>query len=233
MQIQSEFTPNNSSVNSFIDFISSLNFSDIYDKEVISPNSKIIEVGNMQYKVRQETDSSSLFESNQKKESTTSKADIDVDNDQINQLEDAVPFVHVNIAPVSSEAFLAQLPTNLYSFIKELVSVVKLHNAKDNSIEYAFKFKQLNLEVMIKKVDELLKIVIKVGDEGLKKDLTKDRQDLLASILQSKIETDQIDVEFVFDDFQNNKENSDSKKDEDSSNNNNQQLEDVAIEEES
>ena len=182
MQIQSEFTPNNSSVNSFIEFISSLKFSDIYDKEVSSPNSKIIEVGNMKYKVKQDTDATSLFESNQKKETISKKQDIEPEKDQINQFEDTVPFVHVNIAPVSSEAFLAQLPTNLYSFIKELVTVVKLHNAKDNSIEYAFKFKQLNLEVMIKKVDDLLKIVIKVGDEALKKDLTKDRQDLMASI---------------------------------------------------
>ena len=230
MQIQSEFTPNNSSVNSFIEFISSLKFSDIYDKEVSSPNSKIIEVGNMKYKVKQETDATSLFESNQKKESLSKKQDIEPEKDQINQFEDTVPFVHVNIAPVSSEAFLAQLPTNLYSFIKELVTVVKLHNAKDNSIEYAFKFKQLNLEVMIKKVDDLLKIVIKVGDEALKKDLTKDRQDLMASILQSKIETDQIDVEFVFDDYQ---EKSNSQNNDESTDQKNQQQEDIIIEEDS
>tara|TARA_Y200000002_G_C22618875_1_gene637253 strand:- start:179 stop:871 length:693 start_codon:yes stop_codon:yes gene_type:complete len=230
MQIQSEFTPNNSSVNSFIEFISSLKFSDIYDKEVSSPNSKIIEVGNMKYKVKQDTDATSLFESNQKKEPISKKHDIEPEKDQINQFEDTVPFVHVNIAPVSSEAFLAQLPTNLYSFIKELVTVVKLHNAKDNSIEYAFKFKQLNLEVMIKKVDDLLKIVIKVGDEALKKELTKDRQDLMASILQSKIETDQIDVEFVFDDYQ---QKSNSQNNEESNDQNNQQQEDIIIEEDS
>lgn len=232
MEIKSEFASNNSPVNSFIDFISSLKFSDIYDNEVSSSKSKIIEVGNMKYQVRQESDSSSLFESNQKKDVSQKTGDSNQERESASQLEDAVPFVHVNISPISSESFLSQLPTNLSSFIKELVSVVKLHNAKDNSIEYAFKFKQLNLEVMIKKVNDLLKIVINVGDEALKKEFTKDRQDLMASILQSKIDADQIDVEFVFDDYDSNQDQSKSQSGEDSNSQTNHDIDDASNEEE-
>ena len=199
MDIQGDFKVTNSPVNSFIDFISSLDFSDVYDQEIKSPSTKIIEVGDMMYKVKQDTESTSLFESNQSKQESTANLDSDTQLDSPLKNEEVIPFVHVNVAPVSSDAFLAQLPTHLYSFIRELVSVVKLHNAHDNSIEYAFKFKQLNLEVMIKKHEELLKIVIFVGDDALKSEFTKDRQELMVSILQSKLDTDQLDVEFVFD----------------------------------
>jgi len=163
----------------------------------------------MQYKVIQESDSTSLFESNSQEKESLNK-DINSDSENKGLLSEPVPFLQVNITPISSDAFLAQLPTNLYSFIKELVTVVKLHNVKENSIEYAFKFKQLNLEVMLKKVNDLLKIVIKVGDNSLKNELTKDRQELMISILQTKLETDQIDVEFEFDTFSEEKDNQNS-----------------------
>ena len=215
MELQGDFAAKNSPVNSFIDFISSLKFSDIYDQEVKSPTSKIIEVGNMRYQVKQDSEGSSLFESNQRKENNVKSNQLDKEKDINSNNEEAPAFLHVNITPLSADAFMAQLPVNLYSFVKELVSVVKLHNVKENSIEYAFKFRELNLQVMIKKHEDILKILIFVGDETLKKEFTKDRQDVMLSILQSKLDTEQIDVEFVFDftqmsDEKNNSEDNDS-----------------------
>ena len=221
MELQGDFAAKNSPVNSFIDFISSLKFSDIYDQEVKSPSAKIIEVGNMRYQVRQDNDPSSLFEANQKPENNNTKKNLEIEKDADMTKEDLPAFVHVNITPLSADAFMAQLPVNLYSFVKELVSVVKLHNVKENSIEYAFKFRELNLKVMIKKHEDILKILIVVGDETLKKEFTKDRQDVMVSILQSKLDTDQLDVEFVFDFEDFSKEQDSSNKDQEGSSNQN------------
>ena len=60
---------------------------------------------------------------------------------------------------------------------------------------------------MFSKNENGLKIVVAVNDKDLQNDLTKERQDLMSSILQKRLDTDQIELEFEFASFDKKKDN--------------------------
>ena len=78
-------------------------------------------------------------------------------------------FLNVQLAPVQPDLFLSQLPVHLSRFIKESAEIIKQYNQSLNTMDYTFKFKNLDLNIVLSKSDESLKILIQVGNEDLKK----------------------------------------------------------------
>ena len=213
MFIHNEYSQPSNASTSFIDFISSLNFSTVYQDELNNSQSKIFKVGDMKYKVESPSSDVELFESSMEKKNDSLNPNVESPQDFNTEKLDGPPFFQLNVTPIQADAFIAQLPVHLYSFIKELVTIVKTYNQHTQNIDYNFKFRQLNLEVIFKQSEDMLKIIIKVGDDKLQQDLSKERQDVMKHILNHKLEMDNIELEFDFISDPTNKDSKDGQSD--------------------
>jgi hypothetical protein len=185
---------------SFIDFISNLNFLNTYKKASSESNSKIIKVGEMTYKVIEEaqtTDEENMITQNEFKRSDN-KNEKTEDSQQDGSNEYITPILQVQIIPIQADHFLAQLPVHLSRFIKDLVSIVKQYNIQSRTMDYHFKFNDLNMSVICSKKEDALTIVIQVGDEALQKELNKKHQDHMISYLKTELDSEKVDVKFEF-----------------------------------
>ena len=187
-------------VESFIDFVANLKFNDVLKQEAYSDSAAIIKVGDMTYRVLDSDESADSTNA----DTVNNDQDVslkvgDGDGGAVDLTQDYVPpLLHLHIVPIQPDVFLAQLPHHLSSFIQELVSIVKQYNVKTNLNEYHFQFKRLNLDIMLSKQDELLKIVIQVGDKSLQQELNSERQKSMIQFLSNKLDSTNIDVEFDF-----------------------------------
>ena len=200
MHILNNSSSEASPVESFIDFVSNLKFNDVLQKESVLDSAAIIKVGDMTYRVMESEDFSELTPQNDYNQSGDTFSDKKEGGSYAEDLStDYVPpLLHLHIVPVQPDVFLAQLPHHLSSFIQELVSIVKQYNVKTNLNEFHFQFKRLNLDIMLSKQDELLKIVIQVGDKSLQQELNSERQKSMVQFLSNKLDSANIDVEFDF-----------------------------------
>ena len=200
MHILNNSSSEASPVESFIDFVSNLKFNDVLQKESVLDSAAIIKVGDMTYRVMESEDLSETVSQNDYNHSGDTFSDKKEGGSYAEDLStDYVPpLLHLHIVPVQPDVFLAQLPHHLSSFIQELVSIVKQYNVKTNLNEFHFQFKRLNLDIMLSKQDELLKIVIQVGDKSLQQELNSERQKSMVQFLSNKLDSTNIDVEFDF-----------------------------------
>ena len=200
MHILNNSSSEASPVESFIDFVSNLKFNDVLQQESVLDSAAIIKVGDMTYRVMESEDLSETIPQNDYNHSSDTFSDKKEGGSYVEDLStDYVPpLLHLHIVPVQPDVFLAQLPHHLSSFIQELVSIVKQYNVKTNFNEFHFQFKRLNLDIMLSKQDELLKIVIQVGDKSLQQELNSERQKSMIQFLSNKLDSTNIDVEFDF-----------------------------------
>ena len=199
-----------SSTSSFLANLTSLNdnFSNYIESETKKSSARIIKLDNMKYRVEEgdQVFSQNSSDSEDNRGSISSEP-LDT-NSNIQEKPDAItPFLNFQIAPLDVQPFLTQLPHNLTSFIKEMVVIIKQYNAAVKSYDYQFQFQKLDLTVLFSKNENGLKIVVAVNDKDLQNDLTKERQDLMSSILQKRLDTDQIELEFEFASFDKKKDN--------------------------
>ena len=188
----------NISSQSFIEFISNLQFDSVYENESKQNDATIIHLGDMTYRMMDSNEDSNVSQTNRINDED-SKLNVD---SQITSDDPADSFVsswvQLHVVPVQPDIFLAQLPQHLSSFIQEVVTIVKQYNVKTQLYDYHFQFKRLNLDILFKKQDDVLKIVIQVGDKALQDELNSDRQKSMIQFLQTKLDTIDIDVEFDF-----------------------------------
>ena len=188
----------NISSQSFIEFISNLQFDSVYENESKQNDATIIHLGDMTYRMMNSSEDSNVSQTNILNDED-SKLNVD---SQITPDDPADSFVsswvQLHVVPVQPDVFLAQLPQHLSSFIQEVVTIVKQYNVKTQLYDYHFQFKRLNLDILFKKHDDVLKIVIQVGDKVLQDELNSDRQKSMIQFLQTKLDTIDIDVEFDF-----------------------------------
>jgi len=188
----------NISSQSFIEFISNLQFDSVYENESKQNDATIIHLGDMTYRMMNSSEDSNVSQTNILNDED-SKLNVD---SQITSDDPADSFVsswvQLHVVPVQPDIFLAQLPQHLSSFIQEVVTIVKQYNVKTQLYDYHFQFKRLNLDILFKKHDDVLKIVIQVGDKVLQDELNSDRQKSMIQFLQTKLDTIDIDVEFDF-----------------------------------
>jgi hypothetical protein len=188
----------NISSQSFIEFISNLQFDSVYENESKQNDATIIHLGDMTYRMMDSNEDSNVSQTNRINDED-SKLNVD---SQITSDDPADSFVsswvQLHVVPVQPDIFLAQLPQHLSSFIQEVVTIVKQYNVKTQLYDYHFQFKRLNLDILFKKHDDVLKIVIQVGDKVLQDELNSDRQKSMIQFLQTKLDTIDIDVEFDF-----------------------------------
>jgi len=188
----------NISSQSFIEFISNLQFDSVYENESKQNDATIIHLGDMTYRMMDSNEDSNVSQTNRINDED-SKLNVD---SQITADDPADSFVsswvQLHVVPVQPDIFLAQLPQHLSSFIQEVVTIVKQYNVKTQLYDYHFQFKRLNLDILFKKHDDVLKIVIQVGDKVLQDELNSDRQKSMIQFLQTKLDTIDIDVEFDF-----------------------------------
>jgi len=188
----------NISSQSFIEFISNLQFDSVYENESKQNDATIIHLGDMTYRMMDSNEDSNVSQTNRINDED-SKLNVD---SQITSDDPADSFVsswvQLHVVPVQPDIFLAQLPQHLSSFIQEVVTIVKQYNVKTQLNDYHFQFKRLNLDILFKKHDDVLKIVIQVGDKVLQDELNSDRQKSMIQFLQTKLDTIDIDVEFDF-----------------------------------
>ena len=185
---------------SFINFISNLNFSNAYEEAVIDQHPKIIKVGEMSYKVLEEDrNETSYFTKSDKDQRNKSESDASKQELSVDEPRDYVtPILQLQIVPIQADHFLAQLPVHLSHFIKDLVSIVKQYNIQSSTMDYHFKFKNLEMNVICSKKDEALKIIIQVGDKELQNELNKKYQDHMVSYLKKELDNENLAVEFEF-----------------------------------
>ena len=207
MQLPSDINSisSESSVTSFIDFISDLNFSDFLDKEKKSPSAKFIQVGEATYKIDSEFSESihrSNFEDTSFSKKTTKEGSGDGLSDGIKDIsttEINVPnFLQLQLVPVKPHEFISQLPQHLSSFINELAQIIKTYRYDTQSIDYRFHFKQLNLDIVLSKQEDMLSVRLFIADTALQKDFDQDTQKHMLKFLQDKLDTNDIDLFFDF-----------------------------------
>ena len=202
MQIPSEFSSSLSDpASSFVDFMSTMEFSSVLTQENAKSQSHILKMGELSYQVTEDVPSVDSFMD----DGTNTQEDYRGDAKELSSgdaliKELGMPFVGVQVTPMPLEPFLAQLPVHLSSFIQETVQIVKAYNAKSERMDVLFRFKNLGLQVQLSQRDDGLKIVIQVGDKELRSEFNKERQELMVVYLQSKldVEADQLDVQFDF-----------------------------------
>ena len=174
-------------------------FSDVIESEKKQSTAKIIKVEDLTYKV--EADSDPLTKKVEDKPVQKNDSVVNKDED-IKQQDDnneiVVPLFQLQIIPLDTKPFISQLPHNLTSFIKEMVVIFKTYNESIKAYDYNFQFKNLNLDVLFSQLDNGVKIVVSISDKELQKDLTKDRQELMASYLKKELDLEQIELEFEF-----------------------------------
>lgn len=197
MNIPGSFESKNSS-QSFIEFISNLQFDTVYKKESTQNDATIIHLGDMTYRMMDSSEDGNVSRTNILNDDD-SKLNLDSQLTPDDPTDSFVSsWVQLHVVPVQPDVFLTQLPQHLSSFIQEVVTIVKQYNVKTQLNDYHFKFKRLNLDILFKKQDDVLKIVIHVGDNALQDELNSDRQKSMIQFLQTKLDTIDIDVEFDF-----------------------------------
>lgn len=215
--------------NSFLSALESskLNFDDVISSEKNNQSARIIKVENMRYRVENDSGLTKILEQSDPAHQTNPDSQEIQLNDTLQQdLPDFVSsFLQFQIVPLDSQPFITQLPHHLTSFIKEMVTIVKEYNLKINSYDYNFKFSNLNLSVLFSKHDDVLKITVSVNDSNLKNDLTKERQDIMAALLQKNLDSENVDLTFdflSFEDNNNSNNNSDNQEQQEENNNENE-----------
>tara|TARA_B100000700_G_C14992513_1_gene832051 strand:- start:37 stop:732 length:696 start_codon:yes stop_codon:yes gene_type:complete len=200
MQIIDHSSGFSDSTHSFIEFLSNLNFKDVLQDEANVKSAAIIKVGDMTYRVSDSDLSSDESGSKDFSDTVASLSDNTLNDSNLADLsrDPLPPLLQLQIIPVQPDVFLAQLPHHLSSFIQEVVSIVKQYNVKTNMNEYKFQFQRLNLDIMLSKQNDLLKIIIQVGDTSLQQDLNSERQQAMIHFLNDTLDATEIEVEFDF-----------------------------------
>ena len=198
MQI-SNFSADLNQVESFIDFVANLNFNDVLKEESQSKSAAILKVGELTYRVTDSDVSHFDQKSSDSNDESQSKIEIASDLQGSDTVREMIPsLLHLHITPVQPDSFIAQLPHNLSSFIQEVVTIVKQYNQKTNLHDYKFHFQKLNLDIILSKQDDVLKVVIQVGDKSLQHELNHERQQSMILFLNETLDTTNIEVEFDF-----------------------------------
>ncbi|RAP28292.1 hypothetical protein DID78_05170 [Candidatus Marinamargulisbacteria bacterium SCGC AG-343-D04] len=188
-----------SSAPSLDSFIKGLNFGDVYKEEGSKSQPNIVECGELIYKVKTELpDKSSYFSSDDRGNDSSESAEfVPVSTEDVSL--DLVPqFLQLSIAPLQPALFLSQLPVHLSRFIQESVEIIKNYNKSFDSFDYTFKFKALDLNIILSKQTEGLKIVIQVGSQELKKEFDLNAQDVMKHYLNTRLDLEQLDINFEF-----------------------------------
>jgi hypothetical protein len=193
-------------------FIESISFESYLDEKSEGKTaSRFIQVAEQTYKVVD--DPTNLLDSQQKSDDakvqkafeSSSSASVTVqDETDAPQQQDTAQNqgVHsgvlVNLIPVNTQAFIAELPQSLRGFIEETVSVIKTKNLLTQESQFLFRFEKLNLEITIRNIDHKLVIDVKVEDESLKQSLfSDDNKALLFSALQQELQKQDIELNFI------------------------------------
>lgn len=196
-------------------FIETISFESYLDeKSQGKTESRFIQVGEQTYKVVDDTkpavnlqhdideaitkkafESDSVVVTNPAAQDDADSAQQDANNSQNTGVHSGIL---VNLIPINTQAFIAELPQSLRGFIEETVSVIKTRNLLTQESQFLFKFEKLNLEISIRNTDHKLVIDVKVEDEALKQSLFSDENKaLLFSALQQELQNKDIELNFV------------------------------------
>lgn len=95
-------------------------------------------------------------------------------------------------------SFLSKLPDTLRNFINETVHIMKSKDLFQDTM-YKFTFKELDLTVLLKEVDDRLIIRVEFSQENLKDTLfTEDNNKLLLQALKKELSDDTLELEVVY-----------------------------------
>ena len=110
-------------------------------------------------------------------------------------------------------SFLSKLPDSLKTFINETVHIMKSKDLFQDTT-YKFTFKELNLTVLLKEVDNRLVIRVEFSQENLKDSLfTDDNNKLLLQALKKELADDTLELEVAYTEAQSRESDSDDSSD--------------------
>jgi hypothetical protein len=199
-----------------IDAISRANFTQVLqESEQGRASSKLVQVGDLSYKVMSDVDDLELLKSSRFNQMTDKliKSDEQVLNEGSSQssfdsssskdssdtsLPQGVhPGVAVILKVLDSETFVSRLPSSLRSFIEETVNIIRTRDLFTQKTHYSFSFSQLNLSILLQQADGALQVSISLLDEKLKSLFNDETKGLLFNALQEAFPDEKIELSFI------------------------------------